>query len=187
MTLVLAGSALASGLPGMDALIQIAKSARPTPFKLPEVFSITYRTADGEVSLRRGADGALVAIQGDQTFRFEAAGENIYRTEQGNKISLDEVKALISFVWGLAEPSEQVESAAIVAIFDADTEIAGRKANRFRETLHQADKDGYSVGSTGAVWYTFDKKTGVCLMKEVGPDENHENAEVVFECVSYTD
>ena len=187
LSLIVAGTALAAGLPGMDALIQLATSSKPTPLKLPDVFEITYRTQDGEVSLSRGADGTLTAVRGEETFRYLRKGDDAYQAETGETLTLDEVKAAIAFVWDLIEPSEQVESAAIIAIYDGNTKIAGREANRFRETLHQGDGSGYSVEASGAVWYTFDKKTGVCLAKETAPDENHENAEVLYECLSYKD
>lgn len=187
LILTLAGAALAAGLPGMDALIQVAKSAKPTPLTLPEVFSLTYRTAEGEVSLSRGADGALVAVRGEETYRFELVGENLYKTAEGDRRSLDEIKKDIAFVWDLVEPTEQVENAAVIVMFDANTKALGRDANRFRQSTHEGTETGYSVDASKAVWYTFDKKTGVCLMKETAADENHENAEVVYECVAYTE
>ena len=195
LAVMLAAPALASGIPGLEALLQVAAASKPAEVKLPDVFEITYRTADGEVSLSRDADGNLTARNGDETLLYlkvdedaylpAVPGDTGYTLTATETVTLDGVKEALAFVWDMIEPREEHEATAVVAIFDGNVDLIGRSANRFRQALHESDANGYSVKTTAAVWYTFDKETGACLMKETGPDENRSNATIAYECISF--
>ena len=178
--LLLSGSALAVSLPGLDALSAIATAASPTPLELPEVFEIVYKTAEGELSLSRAEDGSITYVNGETTLVFTKTGDDAYAFE-AETLTFEELKERIAAVWQLIEPREEVERGAVTSAFDANVTVLDRKANRFRQAIH-AD---FSAQSDNVAWYTFDKTTGVCLMKETGPDEDHKNAEIVYECVSF--
>ncbi len=193
--LVASVTAYATGLPGLDALTAIARNAKRTPLTLPEVFEIVYRTPDGEVSLSRDADGNLTFAGGDATLIFLKNAEDSYlaaeQTDAGyaltdlTPMSFDQVKEKIAQVWRLIEPNEEQSQMAVVASVDGKVQVLGRDATRFREAVHEGTASGYDIHVTGALWYTFDQETGVCLMMETAPDESHDNAEAVFECVKY--
>ena len=147
VTLLTAGTAMAVSLPGLDALTTIAVSAKPTALQLPEVFSITYRTLENDVTLSRSADGSLMYINGEQALAFIKVGDDAYQktemTEGGgfaevdsSLLTLDEVKEDISTVWYMIEPHQEAASQAVVAVFDANVTVLGREANRFRESIH---------------------------------------------------
>ena len=189
-------AALATSLPGLDALTALAKNAKITPLALPEVFEITYRTPDGELTLSRDVQGNLIYTNGETAIAFVKNAEDSYfeatPTELGlvlgdlTPLTFAEVKEKIADIWNMIEPHEQNEHSAITAVFDKNAKVAGREANRFHEAKHTGSDTGYSVAVDAVVWYTFDKETGVCLMKETAPDEDRADAEVVYECVSYT-
>ena len=192
--LLLSASALATSLPGLDALTALAKSSSPTPLSLPAEFSITYRTQAGELSLSRSADGNLTYVNGAETALFLKSGDDAYLaatpTESGytlnelTPITFEQVKERIAPVWQLIAPVELGGAAAVTASFDGNTEVLGRSANRFRLAVHTGTEAGYSVTVNSAVWITLDHENGICLMKETAADENHANATVEFECVS---
>ena len=180
--LLVSGSALAQGLSGLGALSAIATAASPTPLELPDVFEIVYRTAEGEVSLSRDADGSFTYVNGDTKLVFAKTGDDAYTAEnETGTLTFDEVKERIAPVWQMIEPDEDIGSAAVTAAFETNVTILDRKANRFRQSVHT----DFSTKIDTAVWYTFDKATGICLIKETGTDEIHDNAEIVYECVSF--
>ncbi len=186
IVLLMGSSALALGLDGLEGLSAIATAASPTPLELPEVFEIVYRTMLGEVSLSRGEDGGITYINGETKLVFARTGEDAYTAEnEAGTLTFEEVKERIAPVWQMIEPHEEINSATVVSAFEADVTLLDRKANRFRESVHSASEGSYSVESDAVVWYTFDKATGVCLLKEAGSDENHDNAVIIFECVSF--
>lgn len=197
LALLIGGTALAvTGLPSLDALSAIAKNAKVTPLALPDVFEIAYRTPDGELFLSRDENGWLTYVEGDVTRLFVKTGEDAYlaatpadtgyNVEDLNPLTFEQVKEAVAPIWQMIEPNERNERSASTAIFDKNIDLLGRKASRYRISIHEGNESSYSVELSTAVWYTFDKDTGVCLMKETAADENRKNAEVVFECIKYT-
>ena len=195
--MLFAVTASAATLPGgLDALSALAKGAKPTPFQLPDTFDIAYRTADGELALSRDENGHLKYVNGDNVTMYLKAGDDAYVASIANEsgadtaktitaLTFDQVKEQIAPIWSLMAPNGENEHGAVTAEFDKNVKLLGRKANRFRSSIHSGDDKGYSVKADIIEWYTFDKETGVCLMKETGETSDHDKAQVAFECIRF--
>ena len=145
----------------------------------------TAGPAEGELSLSRDEAGNFTYANGDKTLTYELTDAGTYQGAGETGLTLEQLKERIAPVWDLLQPHDEIEDEAVTMAFDANVKVLGRDANRFREAEHKAEDGVYSAASTGAVWYTFDKATGICLLKETGTDEEHRNAETVYECVSF--